>query len=364
MTYARQAMWVLLLIPACFHPNYDHPACGLNGECPKGLTCSAQLICEPPGDAVDAAPSIDAALLLMLPGCIGLPMTCGASGSDSCCNSLLVAGGTYYRSYDLASDANSGNMSYPATVSNFRLDKYEVTVGRFRAFVNAGMGTQSSPPPPGAGAHARIAGSGWDASWNASLAMDNAVLVAAIKCDSTCQTWTDTPAANEDRPMNCVNWHEAMAFCAWDGGYLPTEAEWNYAATGGDEQRAYPWSSPAGSLTLDGSYASYSCVGDGTTSCALTDLLAVGSKSVGDGRWGQSDLAGNVWEWTLDWYATYASACTDCADLAVASNRVIRGGSFANDASYPYPLRAGYRYDVTPSYRNYSVGVRCARSAP
>jgi sulfatase modifying factor 1 len=309
------------------------------------------------------APTIDAAPPPQFLSCAALPATCGASGSDSCCNSLAVPSGSYDRSYDLAGDGNSGNTMYPATVSGFRLDKYEVTVGRFRSFVTAGMGTQASPPVPGVGAHAKIAGSGWDPAWNASLATNTAALVAAVKCNSTYQTWTDTPAANEHRPMNCITWYEAMAFCAWDGGYLPTEAEWNYAATGGDQQRAYPWSSPASSLTLDGSHASYddgtNCVGDGAAGCAVTDLVAVGSKSAGDGRWGQSDLAGNVFEWALDWYVNYANPCTDCANITAASSRVIRGGGFNDDAT---ALRAGLRFNDTPADRNDNIGVRCART--
>jgi formylglycine-generating enzyme len=111
--------------------------------------------------------------------CKALPSTCGASQNDSCCHSLDVAGGTYFRSYDKAADAIYSDMSSPATLSSFRLDKYDVTVGRFRAFLAEGFGTQANPPSVAAGTHAHIAGSGWQASWNPSLAADTAALVAA-----------------------------------------------------------------------------------------------------------------------------------------------------------------------------------------
>lgn len=306
-----------------------------------------------------------AALPPRFASCVALPMSCGGSGTDSCCDSLEVVGGSYYRTYDRAGDIFSGDMSAPATVSsNFRLDKYEVTVGRFRAFVNAGLGTQSSPPTDGSGAHGNIAASGWNTGWGASLAMNKDALVAGVKCNATYQTWTDTPGANEDRPMNCISWYEAVAFCAWDGGYLPTESEWNYAAAGGDQQRVYPWSSPAESLDLTSFDASYlvgnDCVGDGMTGCALTDLVKVGTKPAGNGRWGQSDLGGNVAEWMLDWYGSYVSPCTDCADLTSGGARTIRGGGFDGIGLF---LRTGWRQGGNaPQTRSYEIGARCART--
>jgi formylglycine-generating enzyme required for sulfatase activity len=107
---------------------------------------------------------------------------------------LLVPGGTFYRSYD---GVDFTNKSYPATVSDFYLDKYEITVGRFRAFVNAGMGTQASPPAAGAGAHPGITGSGWDSTRNTNLSANTAALTTALKCDATYPTWTDTAGGNE-----------------------------------------------------------------------------------------------------------------------------------------------------------------------
>jgi formylglycine-generating enzyme len=295
---------------------------------------------------------------------------CGPTGNDDCCNSPEVPGGTFYRSYDLVGDADSGNMIFPATVSSFRLDKYEVTVSRFRAFVEAGMGTRARPPAPGSGAHAKIQRSGWDPAWNASLPATTAALVAAVACQPTFETWTNVPGNNELRPMNCVSWYEAMAFCIWDGGRLPTEAEWNYAAAGGDQQRVYPWSSLAAPLVLESSYASYGdydgqtiyhCFGDGAPECALTDLVPAGTKPLGDSRWGQSDLAGNVNEWTLDSHATYVNPCVDCATLVADDTRVYRGGNFITRAA---SLRAGTRdYVATSLYRNHTAGIRCARPA-
>lgn len=315
------------------------------------------------GSITDASPDAPPQFL----SCSGLPSTCGGASTDNCCaTGLPITGGTFYRSYDVATDSSYKDMSAPASVSPFRLDKYEVTVGRFRKFINAGYGTQAKPPFPGAGAHPNNPGSGWDSTWNQYLTADTSSLVGAVKCNPTSQTWTDAAGTNENLPMNCLTWYEAMAFCIWDGGYLPTEGEWNFAAAGGLEQRAYPWSNPAGSVSLDCTYANYFPGGAPTQTCGsgASAMNRVGSESPkGDGRWGQSDLAGNVVEWTLDSYAPYVTPCTDCAIL-IGGNRVARGGSTGVDVSV---LRAYLRVaerlgGASPTGRDFKFGVRCARA--
>jgi formylglycine-generating enzyme len=288
--------------------------------------------------------------------CPSLAATCGASANADCCQVRTVQGGTFFRSYD---GTLYPDMGFPATVSTFVLDTYEVTVGRFRSFVDAGMGTQTSPPVAGAGAHPRLAGSGWDSSWNVNLATNTAGLTSMVKCSAASQTWTDTPGANENKPINCVTWYEAMAFCIWDGGYLASEAEWNYAASGGIEQRVYPWSDPANSLSIDCRYANYNINSPPGASC-VNGTNRVGSElPMGDGRWGHSDLAGNVYEWTFDWHASsYPLPCDDCANLTASSLRVFRGGGFL---SLQPAMSAARRSGNSPSSRGPDLGVRCAR---
>jgi formylglycine-generating enzyme required for sulfatase activity len=287
---------------------------------------------------------VDMALPYVPPSCAGnMNQNCGPSTNSNCCASPVVPGGMYNRGND---------SNYPATVSTFLLDQYEVTVGRFRQFLTAGYGTQAKPPAAGSGANPNLPGSGWDSSWSASLAASTSALSTNVKCDSTRQTWTDTPGANENRAQNCLDWFTAFAFCIWDGGRLPTEAEWNYAAAGGSEQRNYPWSNPPSSMTIDDSYAVYSGM--------ATAVAPVGSKSPkGDGKWGHADLAGNVWEWNLDWYDLYPNPCDDCADLGGNLGRVLRSGSFGDSALL---MLSSERNWDGPSIRDSSRGSRCVRN--
>ncbi len=317
-------------------------SCTTSADCAQGYACDlGQTKCIATCGSADVQPSP--------PSCNGLAKNCGPQNAD-CCTSTLVPCGTYYRSYDGNTYTDKNN---PATVSDFRLETFEVTVGRFRKFVDQYIGTA---PADGAGAHPLIAASGWQSpGWDSDLPASKTALKSVLKCNPSYQTWTDGASGDETLPINCVNWFEAFAFCIWDGGRLPTEAEWNYAAAGGSEQREYPWGSG-----VDSSYAVYDCMGDNVSGCTFADTLPVGSKSPkGDGRWGQSDLAGSMWEWTLDWYAGHVNPRNDCANLTTASNRVVRGGSWYDSAAN---LRAAYR--VGGSGHSYNVGFRCARSAP
>lgn len=297
------------------------------------------------------------------PSCDDVVNDCGASAAESCCASPLVDGGTFDRVND---------DSYAATVSNFRLDKFEVTVARFRRFVAAW--TEGWRPSAGAGKHAHVNGgnglanatgspvyeNGWEAAWNTEVGPTD----AALACNATYATWTPTAGANERRPVNCVNWYEAYAFCVWDGGFLPSEAEWNYAAAGGSAQRVFPWgtTSPGANAEL----AIYDCYYNGTGTCSgVTNIAPVGSATDGDGLYGQSDLAGNVWEWNLDAYAATAAAfgtgCNNCfhLDTDLSITRTVRGGSFDSTASV---LRSDFRTNSWPEDRFQYFGFRCARA--
>ncbi len=298
------------------------------------------------------------------PSCAG-GLDCGGI---SCCDAQVVPGGTFLMGRGAGTDACPGGMTcnaqeqpeHSVTVASFKLDTFEITVGRFRKFVAQFNGT---PPAVGAGAHPLIANSGWQAGWNASLAASQAALKTALKCDATHPTWTDAPGANEGYAINCVSWYEAAAFCAWDGGRMPTEAEWEFAAAGGSDNRLYPWASGA---APDNTLAVFNCMHDGVAGCSLADLAPVGSTPAGNGKWGQRDLAGGMWEWNLDyydaaWYSGGGAACGNCANLNASSSRVIRGGAWLNDAT---ALRAAFRYSYPPTDRGLTRGARCSRSAP
>jgi formylglycine-generating enzyme len=317
------------------------------------------------------------------PGGPGLT-TCGPD-DESCCTSLLVTGGTFFRSYTNGGGGPSGT-SAAATLSDFRLDKYEVTTARFRQFVTY-LVEGGAPPAAGSGKHTHLNGGqglqrgstagsyepGWNADWNDLLSDDIAdwtQVLASGEDASLYGTFTEAPGENDELPITFPSWYEAHAFCIWDGGFLPSEAEWKYAAAGGDEQRRYPWGSDSPSsdnqhLIYDCCFPSGQCsASSGFDTCTgLTNIAPVGSTPLGVGRYGQFDLSGNVWEWNLDAYsAQYDSPCTDCAHFD-GNERVMPGGGFHSGMTYQYSYnRQAVNWNPDTYRGDYAVGVRCARA--
>lgn len=267
------------------------------------------------------------------PSCRADPR-CG-DAALSCCATRSVPGGTF----DFQLRAAQGTASR-TTVSSFDLDVFEVTVGRFREFVaDYDRWRPSGNPLAVAGADASTP-AGWQSAWSDALPSDSAALQQGLlRCDTS--PYSSWAGASDDLPMNCVSWFEASAFCAWDGGRLPTDAEWEYAAVGGAEQRLYPWGNtpePQPALALFG------C--DFEAGCMLSDLSGVGSHAPGAGRWGQQDLAGSLAEWL------------DTVSSPVLDNRAFRGGSWIDDAS---ALRIEEHVALPPAVHLLVLGFRCAR---
>jgi formylglycine-generating enzyme required for sulfatase activity len=299
------------------------------------------------------------------------PSCTGLQGDEcrgrSCCETRAVPGGLF-----LMGRSSSGPDAFSfgddrelpeheITVSPFHLDTFEVTVGRFRNFVNAYTG---KAPASESGHHPTRPGSGWRYEWNSGLPKTADDLRNGLKCDLTYQTWTDGRSESDVLPINCATFYEAYAFCIWDGGRLPTEAEWEFAAAGGSDNRLFPWGpeSPAAEL------ANFACTGaEGASpgNCTGADMIPVGSRPKGVGRFGHFDLAGSVSELTRDMFAE--NFYTDPASMGLdpislnGPQASIRGGNLLGG---PINVRATFRSNVNWGSRHLEVGFRCARDLP
>ena len=170
--------------------------------------------------------------------------------------------------------------------------------------------------------------------------------------------------AGDSHPVVWVSWEMADNYCRWKGMRLPTEAEWEKAASwcpsclDPEHKRAFPWGDEKPTCA-------HAVMDEEEFGCGAQSTWPVGSKADGASAYGALDMGGNVWEWTADWYD--ARAYVDRDNVAnppgpvKGDTRVLRGGSWATKPPY---LRAAGRlkYLPPPTFQDVGVGFRCVES--
>ncbi|HBB66228.1 MAG TPA: hypothetical protein DCZ93_02790 [Elusimicrobia bacterium] len=156
-------------------------------------------------------------------------------------------------------------------------------------------------------------------------------------------------------PVNCVDWDQAQAYAKFKDARLPSEAEWEYAATSSGRKQKYTWGNEEPTCDRAVMY------GNGGYGCGANGTMPVCSKPAGNTAHGLCDMAGNVWQWVQDKYQeSYAGAPVDGGAFeGTGSYRVVRGGAFFNgDAEI---LRAAYRGRNDPGGRYSFIGFRVVK---
>ena len=278
---------------------------------------------------------------------------------------ILIKGGVFTMGTDKPVFAADGEgPSRQVQVSAFYIDRYEVSNKEFEKFVEDTQyvtETESfefsfvlsnliSEKTKSTITQA-VAGSPW---W---LPVSNATWLHPEGIDSSIKDRTHHPVVH-------VSWNDAVRFCEWSGKRLPTEAEWEYAARGGLENRLFPWGNkenPKGEHWMNiwqGEFPDKNTVEDGYIGTAPVCMFP-------PNKYGLHNMAGNVWEWVSDWWKIRHKPefAKDPKGPENGKEKVKKGGSYLCHKDYCYRYRCAARSQNTPDSSAGNLGFRCARTA-
>jgi formylglycine-generating enzyme required for sulfatase activity len=248
---------------------------------------------------------------------------------------VLVEGGTFTMGDTWGGGDSDERPTHKVTFTyDFYIGKYEVTFDEYDAFCNATGKSKASDSGWGRGTRPVINVTWWDAIDYCNWLSEKEKLPKAYDSDGNL---LDKDGRITIDPSKVVGYR------------LPTEAEWEYAAKGGNKSEGYKYS---GSDNVS-DVAWYS-------SNSGSKTQEVGKKAPNE--LGLYDMSGNVWEWCSDWYGSYSSSAqTNPYNSTAGSYRVLRGGSWSNYATY---ARVAFRSNLSPTVTSYYLGFRICRTVP
>ena len=287
-------------------------------------------------------------------------------------NMILVKGGAFLMGATTDQGRDDERPLHKESVSDFYIDATEVTNAQFAAFVNATGYVTTAERPVDANHIAAISGvdpktintepaalvfngnpSMWwevkkGASWKRPQGPDSSI------------------EGKENYPVVQISWYDAMAYCKWAGKRLPTEEEYEYVARNGGKRTKYTWGDDFNEAAVYANFHQGSFPSENLKEDHFEGLAPV--KSFKKNELGVYDIAGNVWEWTLNSYfpdgyqrkVNFEKPLL-AEDTSIHQQKVIRGGSFLCNESYCSGYRTSARMSSSPDTGLEHLGFRCVK---